>query len=79
MISASTTDNNTNDDNDDNNNNNNNNNDNNDNNNNNINNDNNNNNLKLESCPFVLLVNVPENLCFGGILTSKTYDLEASL
>ena len=74
MISASTTDNNTNDDNDDNNNNNN---DNNDNNNNNIN--NNNNNLKLESCPFVLLVNVSENLCFGGILTSKTYDLEASL
>ena len=74
MISASTTDNNTNDDNDDNNNNNN---DNNDNNNNNIN--NNNNNLKLESCPFVLLVNVPENLCFGGILTSKTYDFEASL
>ena len=78
MISASTTDNNTNDDNDDNNNNNNNNN-NDNNNNNNINNDNNNNNLKLESCPFVLLVNVPENLCFGGILTSKTYDFEASL
>ena len=42
------------------------------NNNDNNNNNNNNNNLKPVNCSFDLFVYVPKNLCFGGIVTSRT-------